>query len=83
MHLKSGPSKLLKLFAGDPASLALVTVKVEPLLTFPPPRWTGVVGAVEHVWAPPGERLPNNTMREGGWQAFGQFLFETTETAGA
>jgi hypothetical protein len=38
MHLKSGPSKLLKLFAGDPASLALVVVKVKSLLALSPPR---------------------------------------------
>jgi len=78
MHLKSGPSKLLKMFAGDPASLALVAVKVEPLLTFSPPRWTGVVGAVEHVWAPPGERLPNNTMILGWWEVGLRFLMKTS-----
>jgi len=49
MHLKSGPSKLLKLFAGDSASLALVVVKVKSLLALSPPRWTGVVGVVKHV----------------------------------
>lgn len=61
MHLKRRPSKLLKLFAGDPAALALMAVAVKTLLAFSPPRGTGVVGAVRHWWAPPGGRPPNNT----------------------
>jgi len=64
MHLKSWPSKFVKLFAGDSASLTLVTIKVESLLTLFPPRRTGVVGAVKCQWMPPGGRPMNNTMSQ-------------------
>jgi hypothetical protein len=65
MHLKRGPAQLLKLFTGDPASLALVVVVVKTLLAFSPPRSTGVVGAIGHWQHLLGEQLTNNTMDHG------------------
>ena len=66
MHLKRRPRQLLKLLAGNSATLALMVVQVKTFLPFPPPRGTCVVGVVGHGGAPLGERLAKHTTDRAG-----------------